>query len=66
MTTTRYHITTTERINEYGGNPVISGTILDDGNFLALVNFEDADTDFIESCMDEDDNIISYRVETIG
>ena len=66
MNITRYHLTTVNQINEYGGNPAISGTILDDGNYLTLVNFEDADTDFVESCMDNDPNIIFYRAENIG
>ena len=65
MSITRYHLTLTEQINQFGGNPIISGTILSDGTFRALVDFEDADTDFIEQTMEENENILSYSSETL-
>lgn len=68
MTITRYHLTTTEKINEFGGHNVISGTILENGTFRAVIDFEDTDAEsieFIENCMEEDDNILSYTSSTM-
>lgn len=65
MTLTRYHLTTATKISTYGGNPVVSGTNLGDGTYRALVDFQDADIEWVEECLDADDNVLSYRAEAL-
>ena len=67
MTKTRYHLTLTEQISEYAGVPTRSNIVLSDGTFLALVdlNHSEFDIDFVEECMENDENILSYRAEII-
>jgi hypothetical protein len=57
----RYHLTTRKQIDHYGDATVRSGTILADGNYRAVVDFDDdADPEYLEKTMEEDENIISY------
>lgn len=68
MNTTRYHLTTVEQISEYAGVPTRSNIIQSDGTFLALVDLDHSefDIDFVEECMENDENIVSYRAEDIN
>ena len=65
MVITRYHLTLINQIDHYGDATVISGTILSDVLFRALVDFDNADTEFIEGCMEIDENIVAYRAEVL-
>ena len=67
MTTTRFHLTTTDRIDQFGGEPTHGNIVIDDGSYRSTVNFDHAcyDIEFVEQCLDGDENVISYSSEII-
>ena len=56
---TRYHLTLREKIDHYGESTVISGALLSEGTFRALIDWA-GDCDWLEECLDADENVVSY------
>ena len=67
MTKFHYRLTTTEKVMEYGGMVVYSGFWLEDGRYVAHVEFDDADfdLDYVNSCLEEEATVLEYSSEPV-